>query len=511
MPEFARDTTDRHKLEEAKLELSKAVSDFKFEFPLLCEAEDLNGHDVIAIINANRPFASREMVKLLDKHKDSITACLDKIRLREVGDEHSFLDECEERKRDLQKALRTINDNHHIHFIVGITLGGGTAGITRLLIDEIFRLRSDQRITVTFVGTNPDIKHFNLLKSGFSDVEFRHAKRKEAIMPDSDSLVVGIQLNEECYVLGNVDISFRILPNEQTVELVPSNFMGVTQNLFHPYGALPINAGLYEVRQQRDLLSEDQLHRKRLNWIKEYVDKKFYETLIVHGKDRKFNPMRSAWSLAYFQDSGAMLEEFDSICKFLKEASSEYMTQIGGRVVYFMVQGSHICASLDLNDLVARGVAVITPERIIEPIADERAPVTALVLPNLPRDVILELNTLLAGTLSRSEEGYIDWPRIVTGNASWLECVSAGVPCVHDGYDGGLGRFEQPLDLLVDRYNILTGSEVESRKFLAGRANPVEVYGDLVLTTQLARDFSLAAQKANLAHDILRSLAAKKL
>lgn len=502
--------TDRAKLEQYKSSLRSLIKEFRSIFPSLCEGEELTGEQVIGIINAVSYFQDTDTQKKLDKFEERISQILQKINYQSSEGDHSFLDECRERETDLNRALNALNDDSHIHFIVGITLGGGTAGIVKLLVDEIKRLRPDQRITVTLIGSNDLLEQFHLLKDTFNDVEFIQANRKELVTTYEDSLVVGVQLNEECYVLGHIDINFRILPNEQNVNLNTSNYMGVTQNLFHPYGALPLNAGLFDRHTKRDSLSPDTLHTHRLAWLTENVPEAFFETLREHGTNRIFDETRCAWSLAYFQDSEIMLSEFESVCTFLKRVDKDFLDKIGSRVLYFMIPGKYIYASFSLDDLVQKGVSVITKEKIMEPQKGNRAPVTVLLLDSLTREAVLNLNIELGGTLKKVNESFIEWPRIVTGNASWLECVSAGVPCVHDTYDSGLGGIEQTLSLLVDRFNVLTEQNITEDRFIAGRNDPLDVYGNLENTTKLAREFSVACQKANLAHDILRALAKKQ-
>lgn len=510
MQHFQREpVTDREKLEFQKNRVRTLVESFQAEFSEFCGSSNLDGRDVIAIVNARMVFADGADRRRLESYETDISQCLRLINSFSEAEDHSFLDQCLERDGDLKRALGVLSDDSHIHFVVGITLGGGTAGITRLLIDEIKNLRPDQRITVTFIGSNPVLEQFHMLRESFSDIEFKVAKPKEPILTDKDSLVVGIQLNEVCYVIGEVDISFRILPNEQSTFLDTDNLLGVTQNLLHPYGALPLDSTLFKRHQERNCREPDLFHTKRLDWMTRNVPEEFWDTLKDHSTNRGFDELRCAWSLAYFQDAEIMLHEFGSVCGYLRSKPKELLEQIGGRVLYFMVPGSHLYASFSVDDLVERGVSVITPSKIVEPQKGARSPVTVLLLDNLSREALLELNTDIAGTMTKVDGAYLEWPRIVTGNASWLECVSAGVPFVHDGYDGDLGGAGISLDLIVDRFNVLQESNLSSSRFYAGKNNPLEVYGDPRYTTRLAEEFYVAAQKANLAHDILRALAFK--
>lgn len=253
-------------------------------------------------------------------------------------------------------------------------------------------------------------------------------------------------------VSGNgVDRSF--LPENLNVIEVPgyaiaaSYFSGrnrirenlISNNVADPLGTLILNESLMNRQKKHDNVNLTELLTAREEWLQRYLSPKQYGSL-KYISEGSYQPSKAIWSFGYFQESYDFLAELMRIKHYLH--SFDYIEN-GKQLLINMVLGKKITSpGKFMTSLANSGVKVINSDGdiIVNEIVNS-VPITVVVHESLSNEAVISNMIDLGGTCVRTDDNklWIDYPVYITGQASWLEAISAAKLYVHDGNDTGPG------------------------------------------------------------------------
>lgn len=434
--------------------------------------------------------------------------------------------EIEARQIELAEALSIIN-NHNaplsIEIVSQITIGGGTAGVASLIAHGLQYYVPHLTVSLTFVGENSSVKDFELISSERGNVYMRSVSISElqTTTPSHGAdLVIGYQLTDKVRgcIKSSFDCHFKILPNEQTQDPV-SNLNCLTMNLSSAFGGLPLNPDLKEKCEASNGLTMEMIEIGRIDWLARNLSDEAQENLYRQHTESGLNPSKGTWAFGYFQDAESLLSEISGLCELLRDDDSA-LDALGRNVCLHLIPGRHVYSMFSIQDLTDLGCWVVTDTDIHYPIIEEEVPLTVIVHSNVPHKELLELQYRLCIVPQRDETDsfWLRPPAIVTGNASWLEAVSAGIPWLHDGYDSGQRGIYNVLESILRRQSYTTTSrpsskenKIERDKHLAGISDPSQTWGSIEKFMNSSTLLSEQMYTFNLVEDILRALASKIL
>lgn len=431
----------------------------------------------------------------------------------------------EQRQKMLNSALAIVDkEKPHINIYVQQQGGNGVIGMASILSDSLLSSSKTVKTDIIVIansGVNKsalfnaanDRKRIIALQEGTEDFD---TKIKEA---DLHIVVSG----------NGVDSSF--LPEKAFVidvpgyAIAPSYFSSVNgehntiinNNVANPLGSLILNKSLLERMHQHDNLSLSQLVNKRSIWLEKNLTT-MQKLNLDKLSENKWDPSKSIWSFAYFQESGEFLKELYLIKMYMEG----FPTLEGGKQLLInMVCGEKITDVSDFIDSLKKAmVKVIDSDGLLHSNAEgDTAPVTIVMHRNLQNESVLENVIDLGGTSVRASNNkfWIDYPVYITGQASWLEALAAAKIYVHDGNDTGPGVKLKQLQFLA-RHTVALGNEDNSKTWQNSRVEVNEIlnstfmhglfsknmeYKDLEAWTKKVRRRTELIYKLNMADDIL--------
>ena len=232
----------------------------------------------------------------------------------------------------------------------------------------------------------------------------------------------------------------------------------------NPYSTLILDPSLRENQKNRDQWSKEEVIVRREAWMLENLTLENRKVLLDLSFSEGWEAEKSVWSFlhSYNHTNSFLIHEFNEMAKYLPDRIYEDQ---GKQILIF---ASEISFS-DYQLIIGQGIEVIHKGvRYPVPKGVKRLPIT-LIIQDINNNAARSLVSELSGTLKRSadDRSWVNVPLYVTGNASWMEAISAGVPWIHDDIDANLAK-EKDIKDVLRRYLYLSQKEKRLKSLISG-------------------------------------------
>lgn len=419
--------------------------------------------------------------------------------------ERSMLSIFDERQKKLKEALDTLslNKKTEVNLLVHSQGNYGVMGKSVLLANSLIA-KSDQIKVNIFVRMDINGKLPRVYTpSENSKINIKHYFDHNAVdLPESDDIDVVFAAEEDTRI-DSYSNAYKVLPYSYTLGNSNKQEKDITE-LSNPYSTLIVDEGLAELRTRRNRWTKDQLQNARNEWLEK-------QGLNIVANILKKTSENSIWSYAYVQKKESMEAFLSKLTESYRKGDGKYLNAKNPLVLH-TVLGRHYSAR-DLKSFARQsGISFITDEGYQIP---GELPITIVLHKQLKNQSVRELTSQLCGTSIKKEKtgDFLDFPLLVTGNASWQEALSIGAIWLHDNNDTLLSKKEQFAVLGQKMEQLAKETDKEFSPFLYNADNFLmetigyEMFDNLELWGEYASTYCEFTKKMNMADEILIKLA----
>lgn len=456
------------------------------------------------------------------------------------------------RNKELEKIIATLGTQAStVNIYVDNRTGGGVMGTARLVAEALVNRLKNIKVNIfvfrsvmepdgiNFTNGSKDNGAIRLIPIAdpglLSKTGFYYDKVKEAM--------VHISVEADTGFLGREHALFQIksLPREQGYSFPSEIFyeQEVNNDLTSLYGALPLSEGLEKEHENKNTVRtvKDITVGRRL-WLDAVLKQKTALGLLEKlSIEEGWALEKAIWTSGYYQDRDNFLKEINILYQAFK--SEDILNRIpfiagGKQLVMHLVPGKWSGKNPDkwrqadrkaiAADLLRRGIAVIDASgKMIYEKPASRIPITVVLYETIDNQELKTLLSGLNGTLQRDRENkfWIEFPVFVTGNASWLEAVSCGLPFLHDNFQTKPSLYKGILVSTFIRMLALEDEDSHSPRsweqlkivaeklaseYIMGENNDSAKYGRLEEWTRLANEYAEAMLKFNMIDDVVMEI-----
>ena len=422
------------------------------------------------------------------------------------------------RSEKLRKALRVLEKEGDLHVNIDTASYmsvGGVMGRAILLAEGLANALPNVNV------------HIGRKEVEGADVPFHTGHKSNIVFgelePPGETPRLQIQAqggNWEPLTAHGVSNHFVPLRMNFATEVVDQRYLNQPANsdLCDPHGTLILNGEFRERKAARDTWSSERLKEQREDWRERNLLKEQNEALMKVAEKDGWHPDSAILSIGYVQRAAPAIDELRKLADSMRNGEVELPFTENGEQIVIHCRIGVLDYKYDLDELTKYGIRVIDPDGdVFEPSPDNAVPITIIHHERIDNKEMKTFFSELSGCATRTSDGskYLEFPCFITGNASWLEAVSAGCITLHDGNDAGEGHKPAQLTRCMFRHDAIQNPD-EQRGFsvrhveLKAAADEhlldrdhVHLYQDLEGWTEQSRAFSNSFFQQNSIDDLL--------